>query len=42
MTEGRLTRIALKWMPKQKRARGRPKKKLDGRNKKGHKRKKPK
>jgi hypothetical protein len=26
MTEGRLPKIALKWMPKQKRARGRPKK----------------
>ena len=26
MAEGRLTKIALKWMPKQKRARGRPKK----------------
>jgi len=26
MTEGRLPKIAMKWMPKQKRARGRPKK----------------
>jgi hypothetical protein len=26
MTEGRLPKRALKWMPKQKRARGRPKK----------------
>jgi hypothetical protein len=26
MEEGRLPKIALKWMPKQKRARGRPKK----------------
>jgi hypothetical protein len=26
MAEGRLFKIALKWMPKQKRARGRPKK----------------
>jgi hypothetical protein len=26
MAEGRLPKIALKWMPKQKRARGRPKK----------------
>jgi hypothetical protein len=26
MTEGRLPEIALKWMPKQRRARGRPKK----------------
>jgi len=25
MAEGRLSKIALKWMPKQKRARGRPK-----------------
>jgi hypothetical protein len=30
MVEERLSKIALKWMPKQKRARGRPKKKLDG------------
>jgi len=31
MTEGRLPKIALKWMPKQKRARGRPKKNwMDG------------
>jgi len=28
MAEGRLPKIALKWMPKQKRARGRPKKNL--------------
>jgi hypothetical protein len=27
MAEGRLSKIALKWVPKQKRARGRPKKK---------------
>jgi hypothetical protein len=26
MAEGRLPKIALKWMPKQKRARGKPKK----------------
>jgi len=26
MAEGKLSKIALKWMPKQKRARGRPKK----------------
>jgi hypothetical protein len=32
------TKMALKWMPKQKRARGR----LDGRYKEGHERKKPK
>jgi hypothetical protein len=42
MAEGRLPKIALKWMPKRKRARGRLKKKLDGRNKEGHERKKPK
>jgi hypothetical protein len=36
MAEGRLPKIALKWMPKQKRVRGRPKKKLDGRYKEGH------
>ena len=28
MAEGRLPKIALKWIPKQKRARGRPKKNL--------------
>jgi len=33
MAEGRLPKIALKWIPKQKRAGGRPKKKLDGRYK---------
>jgi len=42
MVEGRLPKIALKWMPKQKRAREIPKKKLDGRYKEGHERKKPK
>jgi hypothetical protein len=42
MAEGRLPKITLKWMPKQKRARGRPKEKLDGRCKEGHERKKPK
>jgi hypothetical protein len=42
MAEGRLPEIALKWMPKQKRARGRTKIKLDGRYKEGHERKKPK
>jgi hypothetical protein len=42
MVEERLPKIALKWMPKQKGVRGRPKKKLDGRYKKGHERKKPK
>ena len=42
MAEGRLPKTALKWMPKQKTARGRPKKKLDGRYKEGHERKKPK
>jgi hypothetical protein len=42
MAEGRLAKVALKWMPKQKRARGRPKKKLNGRYKEGDERKKPK
>jgi hypothetical protein len=41
MAEGRLPKIALKWMPKQKTARERPKKKLGGRYKEGHERKKP-
>ena len=40
MEEERLTKIALKWMPKQKRARGRPKKNWMGGY--GHERKKPK
>jgi hypothetical protein len=30
MAEGRLPKIALKWMPKQRRARGRPKKWMEG------------
>jgi hypothetical protein len=38
MAEGRLSKTALKWMPKQTRTRGR----LDGRHKEGHERKKPK
>jgi hypothetical protein len=42
MAEGRLSKRALKWMPKQKRARGRLKKNWIGRNKEGHERKKPK
>jgi len=42
MGEGRLPKVALKWMPKEKRARGRSKKKIDGRYKEGHERKKPK
>jgi hypothetical protein len=42
MAEGRLPRIALKWIPKQNRAQGRLKKKLDGAYKEGHERKKPK
>jgi hypothetical protein len=42
MAEGRSHKISLKWMPKQEGARGRPKKKLDGRYKEGHERKKPK
>jgi hypothetical protein len=34
MAEGRLPKIALKWMPKQKRARGRPKKdRMEGKRK---------
>ena len=37
MADGRLPRIALRWMPKQKRARGRPKKNWM----EGHERKKP-
>jgi hypothetical protein len=41
MAERRLPKIGLKWMPKQKRARGRQKK-TDGRNKEGHELKKPK
>ena len=39
MTEGRLPKIALKWMPKQKRERRRPKK-MDGSYKEGNERKK--
>jgi len=42
MPEGRLPKIALKWMPKQKRAARKTEKKLDGRYKEGHERKKPK
>ena len=42
MVEGRLPKIALKWMPKQKTARGRPKKNWIGRYKEGHEGKKPK
>jgi hypothetical protein len=42
MAERRLSKIAFKWMPKQKRAPGRLKKNLDGRYKEGHERKKPK
>jgi hypothetical protein len=42
MAEGRLPRIALQWMPKQKRARGRPKKNWMEGYKEGHERKKPK
>jgi hypothetical protein len=40
MAEGRLPKIALMWMRKQKRDRGRKKKKLDGRYKEGHEQKK--
>jgi len=42
MVEGRLPKITLKWMLKQKRALGRPKKNVNGRYKEGHERKKPK
>jgi hypothetical protein len=42
MEEGRLPKIALKWMPKQKKARGRPKKNWMEGIKEGHERKKPK
>jgi len=41
MAEGRLPKIALKWMPKQKSTR-KTEEKLDGRHKEGHERKKPK
>jgi hypothetical protein len=41
MTEGRLPKIALKWMPKQKRARGR-RRKTGWKGKEGHEKKKPK
>jgi hypothetical protein len=40
--EGRLPKTALQWIPKEKRARERPKEKLDGGYKEGHERKKPK
>jgi len=42
MTEGRLPKIALKWMPKQKKSARKTDEKLDGRYKEGHERKKPK
>jgi hypothetical protein len=39
MAEGRMPKIALKWMPKQRRARGRPKKKwMEGKKKAMHER----
>ena len=41
MVEGRLSKIAMKWMPKQNRTR-KTEEKLDGRYKEGHERKKPK
>jgi len=41
MAEGRLPKIALKWMPKQESTR-KTEEKLDGRYKEGHERKKPK
>jgi len=42
MTEERLPKIALKWMPKKKESTRKTEEKLDGRNKEGHERKKPK
>ena len=42
MAEGRLLKIALKWMPKQKESARKTEEKLDGRYKEGHERKKPK
>ena len=42
IVEGRLPRIALKWMPKQKDGTRMTEEKLDGRYKEGHERKKPK
>jgi hypothetical protein len=42
MAEGRLPKMALNWMPKQKRATRKTEIKLDGRYKEGHERKKPK
>jgi hypothetical protein len=41
VAEGRLPKIALKWMPKQKNTR-KTEEKLDGRNKEGHERQKTK
>jgi hypothetical protein len=41
MAEGRLPQIALKWIPNQK-EHEEDRKKLDGRNKEGHERNKPK
>jgi hypothetical protein len=42
MAEGRLPKIALKWMPKQKESTRRAEEKLDGKYKEDHERKKPK
>jgi hypothetical protein len=42
MAEGRLPKIALKWMPKQKKSTEKTEEELDGRNKEGHERKKSK
>jgi hypothetical protein len=36
MAEGRLSKIALKWMPKQKKSMRKTEEKLDGRYKEGH------
>jgi hypothetical protein len=42
MAEGRLPKIAFKWMPKKKREHEEDRRKLVGRYKEGHERKKPK
>jgi hypothetical protein len=42
MVEGRLLKIALKWMPKTKDSTRKTEDKLEGRYKEGHERKKPK
>jgi hypothetical protein len=42
MVEGRLPKIALKWVPKQKKSTRKTEEKLDGRYKEGYEQKKPK